>query len=115
MNKFYELPSGSASGEWARRGSTILVFLEETPPEGLSFEFETSQPTLRLRSRGSAVKTLQARLRAVGFDRGPLDWIFGFRTDSVVRAFQRARAIQVDGIVGPQTWAKLYAPIAAAG
>lgn len=32
---------------------------------------------------------------------------FGPKTDTVVRAFQRAKKIKVDGIVGPVTWGKL--------
>lgn len=98
-----------ASGRWVRRGSTIVI----EPPEGgasgrIDFEFETSQPTLRRGSSGSAVKTLQTRLQTLGLDPGPIDGIFGSMTDSAVRAFQRARNLQVDGIVGPQTWATLY-------
>jgi peptidoglycan hydrolase-like protein with peptidoglycan-binding domain len=77
----------------------------------MSFEFETSQPTVRWGSQGPAVKTLQAQLKKLGFEPGPIDGIFGSDTDSAVRAFQRARGIQVDGIVGPQTWATLYVPV----
>jgi peptidoglycan hydrolase-like protein with peptidoglycan-binding domain len=101
---------GGRTGLWVRRGSTIVIELPETgPTEGLSFELETSQPTLRQGSRGSAVTTLQARLKALRFDPGPIDGIFGSQTASAVRAFQSARRIQVDGVVGPQTWGALYA------
>ena len=100
----------ASKGRWVRRGSTIVIELpEKSPAEHLSFELETSQPTLRRGSSGSAVKTLQARLQTLGFDPGPIDGIFGSGTDSAVRAFQRARGLGVDGIVGPQTWAALYA------
>jgi peptidoglycan hydrolase-like protein with peptidoglycan-binding domain len=104
---------GRASGRWVRRGSTIVIELaEKSRPERLSYEFETGQPTLSRGSQGSAVKTLQARLQTLGFDPGPVDGIFGSGTDAAVRAFQRARGIQVDGIVGPQTWDTLYASAA---
>lgn len=36
-----------------------------------------------------------------------IDGIFGNRTDSAVRAFQRAHHLQVDGQVGTHTWAAL--------
>ena len=97
-------------GRWTRRGSTIVIDLPGKSPEAhLSFELETSQPTLRRGSSGSAVTTLQTRLQALGFDPGPIDGIFGSGTDSAVRAFQRARGLDADGIVGSQTWAALYA------
>lgn len=117
MNRFYGSSSNAgtkpgANGRWVRQGSMVIVELAETPSEELSLELETSQPTLRRGSRGEAVKTLQSRLLTLRFNPGPVDGIFGSGTDSAVRAFQRARAIQVDGIVGPQTWAALYASAA---
>jgi hypothetical protein len=96
------------NGRWVRRGSTIVIDLPQDG-EQESLELETSQPTLRKGSSGSAVMTLQSRLKTLGFDPGPIDGIFGSGTDTAVRAFQRARGISVDGIVGPQTWATLYA------
>jgi peptidoglycan hydrolase-like protein with peptidoglycan-binding domain len=37
------------------------------------------------------------------------DGIFGSRTERAVKAFQRAKGLGVDGIVGPATYAKLEA------
>lgn len=37
----------------------------------------------------------------------PLDGIFGLTTQTQVRAFQIASGLNVDGIVGPRTWAAL--------
>ncbi len=36
-----------------------------------------------------------------------VDGIFGKLTHNVVRVYQRRREIEVDGIVGPITWANL--------
>jgi hypothetical protein len=55
------------------------------------------------------VKELQRRLQAAGFNPGAIDGIFGQGTDSAVRSFQRARGLTADGVVGPNTWAKLGA------
>lgn len=75
-------------------------------------ELETSlaRPMLRRGSRGAPVIELQKRLSALGFNSGAADGIFGSRTESAVRAFQRSQRITVDGIVGPQTWSRLYGP-----
>ncbi len=62
---------------------------------------------VRQGSRGSTVTQLQQKLASLGFDPGPIDGIFGPRTRAAVLAFQRARGIAVDGIVGPQTWGQL--------
>jgi hypothetical protein len=104
--------TSSMSGRWVRQGATIVVELPEPSLlEEFSGEFEQSQPTLRRGSQGTAVRTLQNQLTTLGFDPGQIDGIFGSRTDTAVRGFQRARGLRVDGIVGPQTWAALYAVI----
>lgn len=75
-----------------------------------------ARPTLRRGSRGAPVQELQTRLNVwiaatPGSGLAPLvvDGIFGVRTDAAVRAFQRNQGLTVDGIVGPQTWARLLA------
>jgi peptidoglycan hydrolase-like protein with peptidoglycan-binding domain len=42
--------------------------------------------------KGPAVRNLQERLTALGFDTGGIDGEFGKQTDAAVRAFQKARA-----------------------
>lgn len=67
---------------------------------------ETSFPVLRQGSRGSAVTTLQYALRAKGYAIA-IDGIFGSGTLRVVKSYQRAAGLTVDGIVGPATWGRL--------
>ena len=57
---------------------------------------------------GDAVRTLQEKLNAKGFNSGNVDGIFGAKTYAAVTAFQKANSLGVDGIVGKLTWAKLY-------
>jgi len=57
--------------------------------------------------RGMAVLELQQLLSSLGFDPGRLDGIFGSNTEMGVRAFQERNGLDVDGIVGPETRAKL--------
>src|SRR4051812_18385214 len=58
-------------------------------------------------ARGSAVAQLQNLLRSKGFNPGASDGVFGPKTRAAVIAFQRARGLTADGIVGPQTWRAL--------
>lgn len=72
-----------------------------------TFSPASAAPTLRVGARGQAVADLQRRLTAAGFDPGGVDGSFGPRTLAAVRAYQAARGLEVDGVVGPQTWGSL--------
>jgi peptidoglycan hydrolase-like protein with peptidoglycan-binding domain len=61
-------------------------------------------PVLKKGSKGEAVKRLQQSLYQLGYDPGTVDGIFGPKTESAVKAFQRSAGIDVDGIVGEITW-----------
>ena len=63
-----------------------------------------AEPTLRQGSSGEAVRQLQIALAELGHDPGPVDGQFGSRTEAAVKAFQHARGIAADGVVGPVTW-----------
>jgi peptidoglycan hydrolase-like protein with peptidoglycan-binding domain len=65
------------------------------------------EPQLCEGSDGSWVSHLQTILAARGFDPGPIDGIFGPRTEAAVNAYQEAYGLTVDGIVGPITWGSL--------
>ncbi len=49
----------------------------------------------------------QVALRSHGLYRGPIDGLRGPQTSRAVRAFQRRHGLQVDGLVGPRTRARL--------
>jgi len=63
-----------------------------------------AEPTLRRGSSGEAVRQLQQALKAVGYDPGAIDGDFGSRTETAVKAFQKAQGIAPDGVVGDITW-----------
>jgi peptidoglycan hydrolase-like protein with peptidoglycan-binding domain len=65
------------------------------------------QPQLSIGSRGGAVSALQQQLAAAGFDPGGVDGDFGPMTRAAVLRFQSANGLDVDGVVGPQTWGAL--------
>ena len=79
-----------------------------TGVSGSSNSYQASgQPVLRQGASGSAVVELQQKLNAAGFNCGAADGRFGPMTESAVLAFQRARGLSADGVVGPQTWGAL--------
>jgi general secretion pathway protein A len=72
-------------------------------------DFEGLGRTIGAGARGMAVARLQVLLQDVGmFDASPTG-IFDAATDKAVRSFQRARRLEVDGLVGPFTTIVLYA------
>lgn len=66
-------------------------------------------PTLRKGAKGNITKLMQQRLVALGYSLAPYgaDGSFGDVTARAVRAFQAAKGIGVDGVVGQGTWRKL--------
>jgi peptidoglycan hydrolase-like protein with peptidoglycan-binding domain len=66
-------------------------------------------PLLREGSKGDVVRALQTILTMGAFGLWKttpqgVDGVFGANTDASVRAFQTWARIEVDGIVGPDTW-----------
>src|SRR2546427_450963 len=65
-------------------------------------------PSYELHAHGAEVSRIQTALRALGLYPGPVDGDFGGGTLAAVKAFQRSSGLQVDGAVGPDTWAALF-------
>lgn len=103
-------PGSLATWRPARRGA---------PP---SAPLAAKSPTLSLtspRMTGPAVRELQQRLKALGYEVGKVDGVFGPQTEQAVRTFQEqneplleddSMTALVDGVVGPKTWAVLRSP-----
>jgi peptidoglycan hydrolase-like protein with peptidoglycan-binding domain len=49
------------------------------------------------------VRELQRRLNRLGYRAGPVDGLFGPRTERATRRFQRRHGLRVDAIAGPRT------------
>ncbi len=71
---------------------------------------DKTDPTLQEGSKGVSVRGLQRRLIAGGFGPDEIDGRFGPKTAAAVRAFQEQNGLDVDGIVGPNTWDRLRNP-----
>ena len=61
---------------------------------------------LAVGAKGHQVKVLQVLLRMCGYVLD-VDGVFGARTSAALKQYQRSRELEVDGICGPLTWARL--------
>ena len=72
-------------------------------------ECKVTLPVLKKGYVGASAKALQMLLIGYGYSCGAAgaDGHFGSNTDSAVRAYQKAKGLEVDGIVGSATWSSL--------
>lgn len=64
---------------------------------------EATEVLSKLGSRGDEVRRIQTKLRSLGFFNGSIDGIYGVKTQSAVRQFQKSVGITADGIAGRKT------------
>ena len=71
-------------------------------------------PVLQKDDKCEEVKALQALLKGYGYNLGlwGVDGTFGTATDKAVRQFQQKNKLEVDGIVGVDTWSALLGKVA---
>ncbi len=80
---------------------------DDVPDNGAMAQTAGDLPTLKLDDAGAEVSRLQSRLAALNFYTGPIDGVFGLQTEQAVQEFQRQAGLEMDGIVGPETWLKV--------
>lgn len=64
---------------------------------------ENIQALSQLGSRGEEVRSVQKKLRELGYYTGKVDGIYGNATKRAVKAFQKSCGLTEDGIAGPKT------------
>ncbi|WP_026694177.1 L,D-transpeptidase family protein [Peribacillus kribbensis] len=62
---------------------------------------------LKKGSKSSAVTALQKKLTSLGYNTYGTDGIFGSKTESALKKYQKANGLKADGIAGPLTLKKL--------
>ena len=87
--------------------STVLTPPSALPQAHASGTNNQYQHTLRYGDTGSDVRALQYMLRSRGHAID-VDGSFGPQTRDAVKAFQRAKGLTVDGLVGPNTWTRVH-------
>ncbi|MBD1887005.1 peptidoglycan-binding domain-containing protein [Microcoleus vaginatus] len=82
--------------------------VQSNPPILSNAAVPGNPPTLLNKGAvGSKVKTLQVRLEIQGYDPGPIDGIFGARTTTAVKNFQKFKGLTASGMVDETTWKAL--------
>ena len=69
----------------------------------LYYKDESVYVTSKYGSTGEEVRRIQQKLSDLGYSVGSVDGVYGQRTQSAVKAFQRNVGLTADGIAGPAT------------
>ena len=72
---------------------------------------EATYKTLKLGSKGTAVKALTAELKNQGYYTGAVTTSYTSAVQTAVKNFQQANGLQVDGIAGSATQHKLFGTV----
>ena len=94
---------------WGKMGVTgiTVTTAPAAATSAVSLTISSNMPLITKGNTGDAVKALQTKLNALGYDCGKVDGIFGDKTLAAVKAYQTDKALLVDGMVGSQTWGAL--------
>lgn len=95
-------------------GKVTLDALFSSSAKGTSTSAGVVGTSLKVGSTGSAVSTLQSRLKKLGYYSGSVDGDFGTSTEEAVKAFQKKNGLTADGKAGSETLAKLNSSSAVA-
>lgn len=81
----------------------------DAEPVPTKVDFTIGMRYLQKGCQGEDVRALQFLLRDRGYNgnMGTPDGIFGKNTDGAVKAYQKAKGLVADGVVGKKTWSKL--------
>ena len=100
--------AGQGSGKVTITLSDAATFDGEVLDSVYTAEFTVEgQRRLYYGVQGNDVKELQDWLKALGYDAGTSDGIFGRMTEDAVKAFQADNHLTADGVAGPLTLAAL--------
>ena len=98
-----------AAKSYSRSNANIAGYCSIDYDDEVKETVEVTVEMLKKGSKGDNVKALQILLIGYGFNCGKYgtDGDFGSATDEAVKAYQKKNGLDVDGIVGKNTWNKL--------
>jgi peptidoglycan hydrolase-like protein with peptidoglycan-binding domain len=91
----------------AKQAAEATAAAPAAPPAVATAAPKDSGPIMHLGSSGPSVAALQKKLGEQGFATGETDGTFGKGTDAAVKAFQKSKNLNPDGVVGSATSAAL--------
>ena len=119
MCKFYEIPADTEASSQRRgaRARDILARCAPAVPDPEPVSGPDTKPASEFwpprmickGMEGPDVLALQAILTARGYTVTVVNGVFDDGTDKATRRFQEAERLDVDGIAGPKTWARILA------
>ena len=86
---------------------TLAALYSDSAAKATSLAASTGE-TLEKGSEGEAVRSLQKRLKELGYLSGTVDGSFGIATEAAVIAFQQRNGLTADGKAGTATLNRLY-------
>ena len=98
----------------SRTGAAVVTPEPELDDDIVNGDNPDALPTVKYTRRyaygssGKNVKQIQQRLTDLGYYDGPVSGNFQGNTRNAVKAFQTQNGLKVDGIVGEQTWNRLF-------
>jgi hypothetical protein len=99
-----ELATGSTGWvRWYYDGQLYVDLVAQSAPA-----FQRRLLVQAQRLSGGDVQAVQERLSLLGYWPGAIDGVYGPDTAAAIKDFQASNGLDADGIVGPQTWARLF-------
>ena len=95
LNRFRPVLSLLLCGAMLLTGAAARLSADRNAPASMTYS--------KVGSTGEEVRQIQSKLKSLGFYNGTVDGVYGARTQSAVRAFQKSCGISADGIAGPTT------------
>ncbi len=112
------LPTSTDDGwaNWGAQGTQAAGNMTISTPAPTVMVTPTPSPSpsptpnanlLKYGAEGDKVRSMQQRLKDLGYLSGKADGMFGYGTEDALKAFQRANGLSADGVAGPKTLEKL--------